>query len=187
MQHSRFDYSRQIAFKTSADVPVIGLKTSYSSIRSSSYNQQYDQIPFEIVDEDQLLHSRSTHSPPRPPNVPLYGCKSLPLGSSSGTNESIFSWWLVRRPITTPYQHVGNNGHSFCHDKSLQIYSPFLCHDFYQQHNGGLIYQQARRNTFSQLMCGSMENPPMVPKTSDYSQDSTYPGKFSVLADRLSE
>ena len=86
-----------------------------------------------------------------------------------------------RKTNHTPYQHVGNNGHSSCLDKSLQIYSPFLCHDFYRQHNSGLIYQQARRNTFSQLMCGSMENPPMVPKTSNYSQDSTYPRQIQCF------
>ena len=40
----------QTAFTTSANVPVIGLETSYSSIRSSVYDQQYDQIPFEMVD-----------------------------------------------------------------------------------------------------------------------------------------
>ena len=92
---SGFDYSRQIAFTTSANVPVISLETSHSSTRSSSYDQQYDQIPFEMVDEHQSLCSRSTHSPPRPPNIPLYGCQSLQLGSSSGTNESILSWSLV--------------------------------------------------------------------------------------------
>ena len=47
---SRFNSSRQIAFTTSANVPIIGLETSHSSIRSSSYDQQYDQIPFEMVD-----------------------------------------------------------------------------------------------------------------------------------------
>ena len=79
---------------------------------------------------------------------------------------SILSWLLVGRPMPAPYQHVGNNGHSFCTDKSLKIYSPFLCHDFYRQHNSGLIYQQAKRNTFSQPMSRGMEDPPMVPKTS---------------------
>ena len=94
---------------------------------------------------------------------------------------------LVGRPITTPYQHVGNNGHSSRFDKSLQIYSPFLCHDFYRQHNSGLIYQQARRNTFDQFMCGSMENSPMVSKTSDYSQDSTYPRQIQCFGRQVIE
>ena len=184
---SSFNYSRQIAFTTSANVPIIGLETSHSSIRSSSYNQQYDQIPFEVVDEHQSFCSRSTHSPSRPQSIPLYRCQSLRLGSSSGTYESILSWSLVGRPIPTPYQHVGNNGHLFRIDKSLQIYSPFLCHDFYRQHNSGLIYQQARRDTFSQPMCGGMENPPMVPKTSYCSQDSTYPRQIQCFGRQVIE
>ena len=184
---SRFNSSRQIAFMTSANVPVIGLETSHSSISSSSYDQQYDQIPFEMVNEHQSLRSRSAHSKSRPQNIPLYGCQSLQLGSSSGTDESILSWSLVGGPIPTPYQHVGNNGHSFRIDKSLEIYSPFLCHDIYRQHNSGLIYQQARRNTFSQPMRGSMENPPMMPKTSYCSQDSTYPRQIQCFGRQVIE
>ena len=159
---------------TSANVPVIGLETSYSSLRSSGYDQQYDQVPFETVDGHQLLHSRNSHSPSRLQCIPLYGCQSMWMGSSSGTDESVLSWSLVGRPIPAPYQHVGNNGHSFCIDKSLKIYSPFLCHDFYRQHNSGLIYQQARRNTFFQPLCRGMEDPPIVPKTSYSHQDSSY-------------
>ena len=63
---SRLNSSRQTAFTTSANVPVIGLETSHSFLRSSGYNQQYDQIPFEIVDEYQSLRSRYAHSPSRP-------------------------------------------------------------------------------------------------------------------------
>ena len=66
---------------TSANVPVNGLETSYSSSRSSGYDQQYDQIPFKMVDEHQSFHSRDAHSPSRPQNHPLYGCQSLRLGA----------------------------------------------------------------------------------------------------------
>ena len=133
------DYSRQIAFRSSANVPVVGLETSHSSTRSSSYDQQSDQIPFEIGGWTPVASFKD--SPPRPPNIPLYGCQSLRLGSSSGTDVSILLWSLVGKPITTPYQHVGStcNGRSSRLDKSLQIYSPFLCHNFYWQHNSGLI------------------------------------------------
>ena len=89
--------------------------------------------------------------------------------------------------IPTPYQHVGNNGNLFRIDKSLEIYSPFLCHDFYQQHNSGLIYQQARRNTFSQPLRGCIENPPMVPKTSYCCQDSTYPRQIQCFGSQVIE
>ena len=168
---SRLNSSRQTAFTASANVPIIGLETSHSSFRSSGYYQQYDQISFDMVDRHQSICSRNAHSPSRPQNIPLYGCQSLRMGSSSGTDESILSWSLVGRPIPTPYQYVGNNSHLFRTDKSLKIYSQFLCHDFYRQHNSGLVYQQARRNTFSQPICRGMEDPPMVPKTSYCRQD----------------
>ena len=35
-------------------------------------------------------------------------------------DESFLSWSLVGRPIPAPYQHVGNNGHSFRTDKAFQ-------------------------------------------------------------------
>ena len=170
---SRFNSSRQIAFMTSANVPFIGLETSYFSSRSSGYDQQYDQIPFKMVDEHQSFHSRDAHSPSRPQYFPLYGCQSLRLGGSSRTDESILSWSLVGRPITAPYQHVRNNGHSFHTDKSLEIYSPFLCHDSYRQHNIGLIYQQARGNTFSLPMHRGMEDTSLVHKTSEWALDQS--------------
>ena len=127
---------------TSANVPIISLETSHTSSRSSSSNHQDDKISFKMMDELQSICSGNAHSPCRPRNSHLHGRQSFPLGSSSRTDESILSWSLVRRPIPTPYQHVGNNGHSFRTDKSLEIYSPFLCHDIHQQHDSGLIYQQ---------------------------------------------
>ena len=90
------------------------------------------------------------------------------------------------RPITAPYQHVRNNGCSLRIDKSLEIYSPFLCHDSYWQHNSGLIYQQARGNTFSQPMRRGMEDTSLVPKTSAYIRICHIPDNINVLADRLS-
>ena len=140
-----------------------------------------------MVDELQSLPSRNAHSPSRLQNLPLYGCQSLRLGSSFGTDESILSWSLVGRPIPAPYQHVGNNGHLFRTDKNLKIYSPFLCHDLYRQHNSGLIYQQVRGNTFSQPMRRGMEDPPMVPKTSYYRQDSSYPRQIQCFGRQVIE
>ena len=75
--------------------------------------------------DEQSLRSRNAHSPSRPQNLPL--CQSLRLGSSFLLSSSILSWSLVGRTIPAPYQHVGNNGHSFRTDKNLKIYSPFLC------------------------------------------------------------
>ena len=101
-------------------------------------------------------------------------------------------WWMNTNPFVqgmpvhppdpkTFLYTDGNNGHSFRTDKSLKIYSPFLCHDFYRQHNSGLIYQQARRNTFSQPMSRGMEDPPMMPKTSYCHQDSSYPRQIQCF------
>ena len=184
---SKLNSSRQIAFTTSArprNVPVIGLETSYSSSRSSGYDQQYDQIPFKMVDEHQSFLSRDAHSPSRPQNFPLYGCQSLRLGGSSRTDESILSWSLVRRPITAPYQHVRNNGHWLCTDKSLEINSLFLCHDSYRQHNSGLIKQGG---THSPNLCIEVwQILHWCLKHQIIIRVRHIPGKFNVLADRLS-
>ena len=56
-----------------------------------------------------------------------------------------------------------------------------MCHDFYRQQNSGLIYQQARRNTFSQPMCRGMEDPPIVPKPSSCHQDLSYPWQIQCF------
>ena len=117
---SRLNSSGQIAFMTPANVPIIGLETSQTSSRSSDNDHQDDLISFKMVDELQSICSGNAHSPSRPPNLPLHGCQSFRLGSSSRTDESILLWSLVGRPILTPYQHVGNNGHSFRTDKNLK-------------------------------------------------------------------
>ena len=187
LSSSRLNSSGQIAFTTPANVPIIGPENSLTSSRSSNYDHQDDQISFKMVDEFQLICSENAHSPSRPPNLPLHGCQSFWLGSSSRTDESILSWSLVGRPIPTPYQHVGNNGHSFCTDKNLEIYSPFLCHDIHRQHNSGLIYQQARGNAFSQPMRTGMENSPLVPETSNCCQDSSYPRQIQCFGKQVIE
>ena len=92
---------------------------------------------------------------------------------------SLLSWSLVGRPIPAPY--VGNNSHSFCTEESLKIYSPFLCHDFYGQHNSCLLYQQARRNTFSQPLCRGVEDPQLVPRTTSSRQGSSYPRQIQCF------
>ena len=138
-----------------------------------------------MVDELQSLRSRNAHSPSRPWNLPLHGCQSLRLGSSSRTDESILSWSLVGRPIPTPYQHVGNNGHSFRTDKSLEIYSPFLCQDIYQQHNSGYINKQG--GTHSPNLCVQVWKILLwCLKHHIVVRIRHIPGKFNVLADRLS-
>ena len=144
---SRLCSPRQTSLTTSANVSIICLETSHSSSQSSGSDQQYDSIPFEMVDGHQLLHSGNAHSSSRSQCIPFYGCLSLWLGSSSRADETILSWSLVRRPIPAPYQYAGNNGHSFRTEESHKL------------------YQQTRRNTFSQLMCRGMGDPPLVSGT----------------------
>ena len=70
----------------------------------------------------------------------------------------------------------------------MAIRLPLLCYDLAKQYNSGLLYQQTRRNTFAQLMRRSMENPPLVPgiRYSEFVRVCHIPGKFNLLADRLS-
>ena len=76
---SRLNPTRQTTFTTSAIVPIISLETSNSSFRSSACDQQYDQIPFEMVDGHKSFRSSNSHSPYRPQCIPLYGCQSIYL------------------------------------------------------------------------------------------------------------
>ena len=153
---------------------IISLETSHSPPQSSSSDQQYDLISFEMVDGHQLLCSGNAHSS-RSQCIPLYGCQSLWMGSSSRTDESILLWSLIGRPIPTPYQYVGNNGLLSHFKESHQIYSSFLCHDFYRQYNNGLLYKQTRRNTFSQPMHRGIGDSQLVLRTRYHYQSLTYP------------
>ena len=86
----RFCSPRQTSFSTASNVSLICLETSYSFSRSSGSNQQYDSIPFEMVDGHQLLRSGNIHSSSRSQYIPLYGCQSLRMGRSSRTSETPF-------------------------------------------------------------------------------------------------
>ena len=122
---------------------------------------------------------------PPDPNVFLY------------TDASHFRWGAHLEPMSLSFHGCWSEDQSQLHinflsfrtDKSLKIYSPFLCHDFYRQHNSGLIYQQARRNTFSQPLCRGyiMEDPPMVPKTSSSHQDLSYPRQIQCFGRQIIE
>ena len=91
---------------------------------------------------------------------------------------------MVGRPIPAPYQYFGNDGHSFSTEESHKIHSPLLCYDLDRQYNSSLLYQQTRRNTFSQPMGRDMENPPLVPGIG-YDQSLSYPRQIQHIG-RLS-
>ena len=63
--------SRQTSPSTSANVSIICLETSHSSPQSSGSDQQYDSIPFEMVDGHQLIHSRNAYSSSRSQCIPM--------------------------------------------------------------------------------------------------------------------
>ena len=141
------------------------LETSHFAPRSSNHDQQHDMISFEMVDGHQSFRNRNSSPSPGTQCIPLYGCQSLWMGSSFGADDTILSWSLDRRPIPAPYQYTRNDGHSFCTNRSHNIYSLFLCHDIYRQHNSGLLYQQTRRNSLSQPMYRGLEDPQFVSET----------------------
>ena len=106
------------------------------------------------------------------------------MGSSFRVDETILSWSLDRRPIPAPYQYVRNDGHTISTETSHNIYSPFLHHDIYRQHNGGLISTN-RVAQFPQPLCRGMENSQL--EHDIIIRVRHIPGKFNILADRLSK
>ena len=83
--------------------------------------------------------------------------------------------------MPAPYQYSGNNGHSFHAEESHKIHTPLLCHDFYQQYNSGLLYQQTRRSRFPQPMHGGMGDPPLVPGTQYRYQNLSYSRQIQYI------
>ena len=113
--------------------------------------------------------------------IPFHECQSFWMGGSSRTDEPILLWSLVKRPIAAPYQYSGNDGHSFSTQESYKIHSPLLCYDLDRQYNSGLLYQQTRRNTFSQPLHRTMENPLLVPGIRYSDQSLSYPRQIQHI------
>ena len=136
-----------------------------------------------MLDEHQSLRSRNAHSPSRPQNIPLYGCQSIWMGSLSGTDESILSWSLVGRPIPAPCQHAGNNGHLFRTDKSLK-YIYHSCAMISTDNTTVVPYINKQGGTHSPNLC--VEEWKILQWCLKHHIVNGIPGKFNVLADRLS-
>ena len=171
---SRLRYPRQTALTSPSDVSFVCLETSYSSSRSSYYDKQYDSISLTMVEKPQSVQNRDYYPSSRSQILPLYGCQSFRMGSSFRADNTILSWSLDRRPIPAPYQYVRNDGHTISTETSHNIYSPFLHHDIYRQHNGGLIYQQTGWHSFSQPLRRSLGNSQLVPGTRHHYQSSSH-------------
>ena len=162
---SRLRYPRQTTRTSPSDVFSVCLETSYSSSRSSYYDKRYDSISLTMVDKPQWVRNRDYYPSSRSQILPLYGCQSFRMGSSFRADSTILSWSLDRRPIPAPYQYVRNDGHTTSTETSHNIYSPFLHHYIYRQHNGGLIYQQTGWHSFSQPLRRSLGNSQLVSGT----------------------
>ena len=126
-----------------------------------------------MVDEHESIRNRNFYPSSRSQTFPLYGCQSFRMGSSFRADGTILSWSLDRRPLPA-YQHVRNDGHTISTETSHNIYSPFLHHDIYRQHNGGLMYQQTGWHSFPQPLCRGMENSQLVPGTRHRYQSSSH-------------
>ena len=134
-----------------------------------------------MVEGHQSLCFGNIHSSSGTQYIPFHGRQSFWMGTSSRADETIISWSLVRRPIPAPYQYARNDGHSFSTEKSHKIYSPLLCYDLNRQYNSGLLYQQTRRNTFSQPMRRGMDNPQLVPGILYLDQSLSYPRQIQHI------
>ena len=108
------------------------------------------------------------------------------MGSSSGTDESILSWSLVGRPIPAPYQHVGNNGHSFHTDKALK-YIHHSCVMISTDNTTVVSYINKQGGTHSSNLCLEVwKILQWYLKHHIVIRICHIPGKFNVLANRLS-
>ena len=88
---------------------------------------------------------------------------------------------MVDGQILAPYQYIRNDGHSSRTEESHKIYSQFLRHDIYRQHDSGFLYQQTRWNTFSQPMHRGMGDTPLVPGTRCSDQSLSYCGQIQYF------
>ena len=157
---SRFCSLRQTSLTSSANVSSVYLETSHSASQSSDHDQRYDSISFAMVDEYQSLCNRNFYPPARSKHISLYGRH--------------YGWGAHLEPLRLSFHGHWMEDQSKLHinmlemmatERSHNIYSPFLHHDIYRQHDSGLIYQKTRRNTLSQSMRKGMGDSQLVPGT----------------------
>ena len=126
------------------------------------------------MDTNRFVLGTSTHHPD--PNAFLF------------TDASHYGWEAHLEPIrqsfygrwSEDHQYSGNDGHSFSTEESHKTHTPLLCYDLYRQYNSCLLYQQKRRNTFSQPMRRDMGTPPLVPGTRHRDQCRHIPGRINI-------
>lgn len=80
------------------------------------------------TDPKHLIQGTCTH-PPDPTSFLFTRRQSFWIGCSSGTDGSMLSQSLDRRPIPTPHQYSRDYCHSVCSEKGHTFHTTFLCHD----------------------------------------------------------
>ena len=176
----------QTALTSSSDVPAVSLETSYFSSRSPDLDKRHDSISLTMVDKPHSIRDRDFNPSSRPQILPLYGCQSLRMGSSFRADNTVLSWPLDRKPIPAPYQYVRNDGHTISTETS-QTFIHHSCIMISTDNTTVVSYINKQGGTHSPSLCVE------VWKILNWclEQDIVIrvrhiPGKFNILADRLS-
>ena len=182
---SRLNSSGQIAFTTPANVPVIGIETSRSSFRSSSSDHQYDQIPFKMMDEFQSLRSRNAHSPDA--EISLY------------TDASHYGWGAHLEPMSLSFHGRWLEDQFQLHSNMLEImaihfalirtlkYIRHSCVTISINNTTVVSYINKQGGTHSSNICVEVwKILQWCLKHHIVVRICHIPGKFNVLADRVS-
>ena len=176
----------QTALTSSSDVPAVSLETSYSSSRSPDLDKRHDSISLTMVDKPHSIRDRDFNPSSRPQILPLYGCQSLRMGSSFRADNTVLSWSLDRKPIPAPYQYVRNDGHTISTETSQNIIH-HSCIMISTDNTTVVSYINKQGGTHSPNLCVEvwkilnwcLEQDIVI-------RERHIPGKFNILADRLS-
>ena len=135
------------------------------------------------MNTNRFVQGMSIHPPD--PKTFLYTDASH-YGWGAHTDESILSWSLVGRPIPAPYRHVGNNGHLFRTDKALK-YIYHSCVMISTDNTTAVSCINKQGGTHSPNLCVEVwKILQWCLKHHIVVGIHHIPGKFNVLANRLS-
>ena len=180
---SRLISSRQIAFSTSANVPIIGLETSHSSVRSSSLNHQYDQIHLKWWMNSNHFVQRMPIHPPDPKTF-LY------------MDASHYGWGAHLEPMSLSFHGHWSEDQSQLHINMLEImairfalirtlkYIHHSCVMISTNNTTVVSYINKQGGTHSPNVCVKVWK--ILQWCLKHHIFIRILGKFSVLADRLS-